>query len=42
MYKSLEEIRQAVEASNKNYYEVILEEDCKEQGITKEASFARM
>lgn len=42
MYKSLEEIRQVVEDTNKSCYEVIMEEDCKEQGITAQVSFERM
>ena len=35
MFRALGEIEAAVSKQNKNYYEVILEDDCKEQGITK-------
>ena len=42
MFRALGEIEAAVSKQNKNYYEVILEDDCKEQGITKEASFEKM
>ena len=42
MFRALGEIEAAVRKQNKNYYEVILEDDCKEQGITKEASFEKM
>ncbi len=42
MFKSLEEIELMVDNTGKNYYEVILENDCREQGITKEDSFAKM
>lgn len=36
MFRALGEIEAAVRKQNKNYYEVILEDDCKEQGITRE------
>ena len=42
MFRALGEIEAAVSKQNKNYYEVILEDDCKEQGITKEVSFEKM
>ena len=42
MFRALGEIEAAVRKQNKNYYEVILEDDCKEQGITKETSFEKM
>lgn len=42
MFKSLEEIKEFVENQNKSYFEIILEDDCKEQGRTKEESFQIM
>ena len=42
MYKSLEEIREAIEESGKPFWQVVQEEDCKESGITIEESFAKM
>lgn len=42
MYKSLEEIREAIEKSGKPFWQVVQEEDCKESGITIEESFAKM
>lgn len=42
MFRALGEIEAAVEKQNKNYYQVILEEDCKEQGIDQKVSFEKM
>lgn len=42
MFKSLQEIEERVENEGLSYFEVVLEDDSKEQGLTKEKSFARM
>lgn len=42
MYKSMEEIIQKATDVHMEFWEVILEDDCKERGITKEESFAQM
>ncbi len=42
MYKSFEELIKATKTMQLPIWKVILEEDCKENGITKEDSFAKM
>lgn len=42
MYKSLEEICQEEEKTGKPFWKIVQEDDCKEQGITEEESFAQM
>lgn len=42
MYKSMEEIIQKAKENHQEFWEVILEDDCKERGITKEESFSQM
>lgn len=42
MYKSLEEICNISEETGKAFWEVVQEDDCKEQSISKEESFNRM
>ena len=42
MYKSLEEIVKVAEEEEKSFFEVILEDDCKERAISKEESIHQM
>ena len=42
MYKSLEEICKMEKEQGKPFWELVQEDDCREQGITKEESFAQI
>ncbi len=42
MYKSMNEIKAAMAAKNIPFWQAVCEEDCKETGISPEASFAKM
>ena len=42
MYKSLAEIVEAEKMSGKSFWQVVLEDDIKEQGITFNEGFAQM
>lgn len=42
MYKSLEEICEAEKKEGKPFWKIVQEDDCKEQNITEEQSFAQM
>lgn len=42
MYKSLEELCEIVKKEGKPFWKIVQEDDCKEQGITEEVSFAQM
>ena len=42
MFQSLEEILQACSEKKKLFWEVVLEDDCKEEGITREESLEKM
>lgn len=42
MYKSLEELCRLEQESGKQFWKIVQEDDCREQGITEEESFAQM
>ncbi len=42
MYRSMEEIRKAMEKTGMPFWQVVREEDCKETGLSAESSFDRM
>lgn len=42
MYKSLEELCKLEETEKKPFWKIVQEDDCREQGITEEESFAQM
>ena len=42
MYKSLEEICEIAQQEDKQFYQVILEEDCHERGVSLEDGFAQV
>lgn len=42
MYKSLEEICEKVIQEDKEFYQIVLEEDCKERGVIEEEGFAQV
>ena len=41
-YHSMQEILTACEEQNKNFYEVIIEDDRKERGVSKEESYEKL
>jgi len=42
MYKSIEEIKDAMKQNGISFWEAVCREDCKETGISEEASFSKM
>lgn len=42
MYKALDEIRKVADDQNKEFWEIILEDDCKERQLTREESMRQM
>ena len=42
MYKSLEELCEIEKETGKPFWKIVQEDDCREQGISEEESFAQM